>query len=82
MVIQFVGLIAFSHLLSPRDVGLIAMMGVFLMLGELLRDFGLSQAAIQTAKLSHAQASNLFWSMALVGLLLTGGLVLAAPAIA
>lgn len=82
MIIQFVGLIAFSRLLSPRDVGLIAMLGVFLMLGEMVRDFGLSQAAIQTPKLTHGQASNLFWIALLIGALLTSGLVLAAPAIA
>ena len=82
MVILLVGLIAFSRLLSPRDIGLIAMLGVFLTLGELVRDFGLSQAAIQTPKLTHGQASNLFWTTSLIGALLTSGLVFAAPAIA
>lgn len=58
------------------------MLTVFVMLGELLRDFGLSQAAIQTAHLSRGQASNLFWSNVLVGLLMTAALFLAAPAVA
>jgi PST family polysaccharide transporter len=82
VAVQFVGLIAFSHLLSPFDVGLMAMLFVFLMLGELIRDFGLSQAAIQTAKLSHGHASNLFWSNTLIGLVMTAALVFAAPAVA
>lgn len=82
VIIQFAGLIALSRLLSPRDVGLIAMLGVFLVLAELIRDFGLAQAAIQTPKLTHGQASNLFWIALSIGALLTLGLVLAAPAIA
>jgi PST family polysaccharide transporter len=81
-LVQFVGLIAFSHLLSPRDIGLIAMISVFLMLGETLRDFGLLQAAIQTPVLTHGQASNLFWSNALIGVVMSSSLIVGAPAIA
>ncbi|MCV7073479.1 lipopolysaccharide biosynthesis protein [Mycobacterium rufum] len=81
-LVQLAGLIAFSHLLTPRDVGLIGMVAVFLLLGELIRDFGLSQAAIQTAELSHGQASNLFWTNALVGLVMSASLFVAAPAVA
>lgn len=58
------------------------MLAVLLYLGELLRDFGLSQAAIQTEKLTHDQASNLFWTNALVGLCLTATLLFAAPLVA
>lgn len=80
--ILFAGLIVFSHLLSPHDIGLIGMLTVFIMLGELLRDFGLSQAAIQSAELTGRQASNLFWTNTLVGLLMTSLLWFAAPAVA
>ncbi|WP_084395556.1 lipopolysaccharide biosynthesis protein [Mycolicibacterium canariasense] len=80
--VQLIGLVAFSRLLSPYEIGLIAMLAVFVMLGELLRDFGLSQAAIQTSKLSHGQASNLFWTNVLVGMVMTATLTLAAPAVA
>ncbi len=80
--VQLVALVAFSHLLSPYDVGLIAMLLVFIMLGEMIREFGLLQAAIQTEKLSHAQASNLFWVNAGIGLTLTLGLMFAASSIA
>lgn len=82
IAVQFCSLVAFSHLLSPRDVGLFAMVAVFLAFGELIRDFGISQAAIQTEKLTHGQGSNLFWSNAVVGVALTLTLVLAAPAVA
>lgn len=81
-VVQFTALVVLSHLLSPRDIGLITMLAVFVMLGELIRDFGLTQAAIQTPKLSHGQASNLFWSNTVVGIVLTLSLALAAPSVA
>ncbi|MHA3024398.1 lipopolysaccharide biosynthesis protein [Mycobacterium sp. BMJ-28] len=82
LVIQFVGLVAFSRILSPHDIGLIAMLAVFLTLGELIRDFGISQAAVQTKNLSHGQASNLFWTNALIGLLMTLILIVMAPVLA
>jgi PST family polysaccharide transporter len=82
MVVQFAGLVAYSHLLTPREVGLIAMLTVFIALGDLIRDFGLSQAAIQTAKLTQGQASNLFWSNTLIGIALTAALILGSPAVA
>lgn len=81
-VVQFAGLIAFSHLLSPRDVGLIAMLAVFLVLGETLRDFGILQAAIQAPNLTQGQASNLFWTNAAVGLAMSYCLIIGAPAVA
>lgn len=81
-VVQLVGLIAFSRLLSPYEVGLVAMLAIFVMLGELARDFGLSQAAMQIPKLTHGQASNLFWTNTAVGAAMTAALALAAPAVA
>ncbi len=58
------------------------MLAVFLMLGETIRDFGLLQAAIQTPKLTHGQASNLFWSNTFIGLVMSVSLTAAAPAVA
>ncbi len=82
MTVQFAAIIAFSHLLSPRDIGLIAMLTVFISLGDIIRDCGLSQAAVQTPELAHGQASNLFWTNTLIGLVMTSGLSLAAPGVA
>lgn len=81
-LVQFTGLIAFSRILTPHEIGLIAILTIFTILGETVRDFGLLQAAIQTQKLSHRQSSNLFWSNTLLGFAMTVGLCLAAPAIA
>jgi PST family polysaccharide transporter len=58
------------------------MLAVLVLLGELIRDFGLSQAAIQTARLTHGQATNLFWTNAFVGLMMTCALAFGAPLVA
>ena len=39
--------------------------------GDILRDFGLSSAAIQAKTLSFAQRSNLFWTNTAIGAVLT-----------
>lgn len=61
MVIQFVGAIVLSRLLTPSDYGLIAMVAVFMTLGNLIRDFGMPLAALQARELSARQATNIFW---------------------
>ena len=65
-------IVVLARLLSPEDFGLVAMVTVVVGLGELLRDFGLSIAAIQAKTLSAAEKSNLFWLNTVVGALLTG----------
>lgn len=76
MVIQFVSTIVLSRLLSPTDFGLIAMVMVFVGIGELLRDFGMPTAALQAKQLSKHQASNVFWVTVLLSL--TAGIILVA----
>ncbi len=61
LVLQLVSVVVLSRLLGPDDFGVYAMVGVFIALGTLLRDFGMPMAALQSARLSHQQASNLFW---------------------
>jgi polysaccharide transporter, PST family len=79
MLIQFIGLIVLSRLLSPEDFGLIAMVTVFVTLGEVLRDFGMPTAALQARTLTQAQASNLFWINSGLGLVVATLMVLATP---
>lgn len=69
MLIQLVGVVVLSRLLSPSDFGLIAMVAVFMTLADLLRDFGLPSAALQAKDLSHQQASNMFWASTSLGAL-------------
>lgn len=82
LFIQLVGLIVLSRLLSPTDFGLVAMVMVFVVLGTLLRDFGLPLAGLQARELSDQQASNLFWLNTAVAGLVGSVLVVSSPLVA
>jgi O-antigen/teichoic acid export membrane protein len=62
--------IALGRILTPTDFGLVAMVVAIIGFGEILRDFGLSMAALQAKSLSREQQSNLFWINAAVGFFL------------
>ena len=64
--IQIVSLLVLSRLLTPSDFGLVAMVTIFVALGNLLRDFGLPLAGLQERSLTRQQASNLFWMSTLI----------------
>lgn len=66
-VLQMVSLVVLSRLLTPTDFGTFAMVTAIVGLAEVLRDFGLSSAAVQAPTLSLAQRSNLFWLNLLIG---------------
>ncbi|HZR63545.1 MAG TPA: lipopolysaccharide biosynthesis protein [Terriglobales bacterium] len=75
-------LMVLSRLLEPRDFGLVGMVTAVTGIFDLFKDFGLSTAAVQRAKITQEQHSTLFWVNILVGGVL-GLLVLAsAPMIA
>lgn len=76
MVVQLTGVILLSRLLRPEDFGLVAMVMALMALADLVRDFGLSSAALQAKDLDHQQASNLFWLSWALGTV--AGLLLAA----
>lgn len=69
-VILLATLAALGRLLEPADFGIVALAFALVGVGELLRDFGLSTAAIRARTLSVAQRDRLFWINAIVGLLL------------
>lgn len=77
--LQFFGAIVLARILAPTDYGLIAIVLVMIGLGEVLRDFGLSLAAIQSATLSEKERNNLFWANTAIGLVLTLVALAAAP---
>jgi PST family polysaccharide transporter len=70
MVLLAVSIVVLARLLSPADFGLIAMVTAVIGIGELLRDFGLSVAALQSKTLTDHEKSNLFWLNTLIGALL------------
>ena len=63
-------IVILARLLAPADFGLLAMVMAIVGIGELLRDFGLSVAAIQAEKLTSDEKSNLFWLNSFVGVAL------------
>ncbi|MBM4635729.1 lipopolysaccharide biosynthesis protein [Prescottella equi] len=81
-VIQFGGIIVLARLLSPASFGLVAMVTAVVGVGEVLRDFGLSSAAVQAKTLSDAQRSNLFWINSAIGAVLAVLVAACAPLIA
>ncbi len=82
ILLQFGGIVVLARLLAPGDYGLLAMVTAVVGIGEVLRDFGLSSAAVQARSVSAQQRSNLFWINSAIGLVLALGVYAAAPAIA
>jgi O-antigen/teichoic acid export membrane protein len=76
------GVIILARLLKPRDFGLVAMVSAIFLL---LMNFGLNgftEYVIQKKDLTHKETSNLFWLHFIISLLLTIGLIAAAPLLA
>lgn len=65
--LQMVSVVVLARLLTQTDYGLMGMVLATIGVGHLLRDVGLSSAAIQATKLSRQQRDNLFWLNSGVG---------------
>lgn len=70
--LQLTGIVILGRLLAPSDYGLVASVAAIIGVGEVLRNFGLSSAAVQARELSRNQKDNLFWINSIIGLTLTG----------
>ncbi|MCL2091933.1 MAG: lipopolysaccharide biosynthesis protein [Micrococcales bacterium] len=82
IALQLVTVVLLARLLDEADFGLFAMVLAVIGVGELLRDAGLSSAAIQAPDLSARQRSNLFWSNTAIGLTLATLVLAGAPLVA
>lgn len=82
ILLQLASVVVLARLLSPHDYGLVAMVVALVGIGEILRDFGLSSAAVQAATLSTAQRTSLFWINAGIGAVLGLAVFASAPLIA
>ncbi|WP_246117426.1 lipopolysaccharide biosynthesis protein [Cellulomonas composti] len=82
LTIQVGSVVVLARLLSPHDYGVVAMVLAIVGVGDLLRDFGLSAAAVQAPHLSNGQRNNLFWTNSAIGLLLGAVTFVAAAPIA
>ncbi len=67
-LLQFGSVAILARLLVPEEFGLVAMVAAFIGAAEVIRDFGLSTAAIQSPTLSDDERTNLFWANAAAGL--------------
>ena len=65
--LQIGSLVVLARLLDPEAFGLVAMATSVLGVAELVRDFGLSSAAVQARELSDAERTNLFWVNVAIG---------------
>lgn len=79
---QLLSVIVLARLLSPEDYGLLAMVMAIVVIGEVIREFGLANAAIQAPMLTGQQRSNLFWCNTALGVLCATALYTCAPLIA
>lgn len=80
IAVQLLGIVLLARLLAPSDYGVTAMVLAIVGVGEILRDFGLSSAAIQARTLTRGQRANLFWINVGIGAVLTAAVAaLAAP---
>ncbi len=82
IALQFAGVIVLARLLRPHDYGLFAVVVVVVGIGEIFRDFGLANAAVQAKTLSTAQRHGLLWVNAAIGVVLTGLAIAIAPLVA
>jgi O-antigen/teichoic acid export membrane protein len=76
-LMQSLSTVVLARLLVPADFGLVAMVTAITGLCQAFADLGLSEATIQSAKITHRQVSALFWinvAMGLTLMLITVGL--------
>jgi PST family polysaccharide transporter len=60
-LLQLCGTLLLARILTPEDFGLIAMVTAVTGFFLIFKDLGLTEATIQSAKITHEQVSTLFW---------------------
>jgi O-antigen/teichoic acid export membrane protein len=80
--VQFILGIVLARLLGPEPFGLVAIAWLVLGLGNLVADFGLAAALVQRESISSLDIRYVFTLQMIVGIFMTGAIVLAAPWIA
>ncbi|MWV59058.1 lipopolysaccharide biosynthesis protein [Rathayibacter sp. VKM Ac-2754] len=76
--IQLISTVVLARLLSPSDFGLLAAVTAIVGVADLVRDFGLTGAIIQSKKLSDAVWRSVLWLSVALGV--AGTIVIAASA--
>ena len=81
-IIQVTGSIALARLLVPDDFGVLGMALFFVGIGQLLADFGIGSALVQSRSDDRVVFSSCFWLNLAVAGVLAAAMVLASPLIA
>ena len=71
-----------ARILGPETYGLIALAGVYITLLDVFSDVSFGAAIEQRQDLEPEHLDSVFWAFLALGLLLTGGSMLAAPLVA
>jgi O-antigen/teichoic acid export membrane protein len=79
IILQFLSIVALSHLLSPSDFGLMAMAAVITNLALLFRDLGTAAALIQKQDLTDELIDTVFCLNGAFGLLVSVCIIATAP---
>lgn len=82
VAVLLTGVVVLARLLEPKDYGLIAMVMAFTGIADIVRDFGLTNAAVRTPDLTPGQRTNLFWLSTGIGLALALVVLAASPLVA
>lgn len=82
ILLQLASVAVLARLLDPRDYGLFAVGLVVVGIGEVVRDLGLSTAAIRAPSLTRLQRDGLFWLNTAAGVVLALVAVVAAEPVA
>ncbi|WP_432547365.1 lipopolysaccharide biosynthesis protein [Kineococcus sp. SYSU DK004] len=80
--VRMVSIVVLARLLTPDDYGLMAMAWVITGFVSTVGSLGLSEAVVQRAKVTHAQASTLFWLNIALGAVLMLLVAASAPLLA
>jgi teichuronic acid exporter len=80
---QFVVLLVLARIVTPAEFGTVALLAVFVSLGIVAADAGISTAVLQSSELTQTDVDTAFWTSVGFGTLLTMlGAALATPAAA
>lgn len=82
LALRLGSLMILARLLDKQDFGLVGMVNAFTGFLGLFKDAGLSMASVQSASLSNAQMSTLFWVNVMIGGILAVVTAVLAPELA
>lgn len=81
-IVQFVVGVVLARLLEPRDYGLIAITYIFTGISSAITDGGFEKTLIREADISSLQVNSVFYTNALLGVVMMAVLFLSSPALA